>query len=80
MQEVVFELNRRIILYLGFISYQIYFSFQPFFKIEITNLNINWMETRVFLTKILVFEKLDNKIFNNNKIYSIIKKYNRNFL
>jgi hypothetical protein len=74
MQEAAFELNRRVILYLGFTPYQIYFGFQPLSKLEITNPNINRIETRVFLAKALVLEELDNEIFDTKVLYFIIKK------
>jgi hypothetical protein len=73
MQEAAFELNCRVILYLSFIFYQIYFGFQSLFKLEITNPDINRIKARVFLAKILVLEELDNKIFDNKILYSIIK-------
>jgi hypothetical protein len=74
VQEAVFELSRRVILYLGFTFYQIYFGFQPFSKLEITNPNIDRIEARVFLAKVLVFKELDNKIFDNKVFYFIIEK------
>jgi hypothetical protein len=74
VQETAFELNHQVILYLGFIFYQIYFGFQPFSKLEITNPNINRIEARVFLAKVSVLEELDNKIFDTKVLYSIIKR------
>jgi hypothetical protein len=45
-----------------------------FFKLEITNPNINRIKAQAFLAKILVLEELDNKKFDTKIFYFIIKK------
>jgi hypothetical protein len=74
VQEAAFELNRRVILYLGFISYQIYFGFQPSSKLEIANPDINRIEARAFLAEVSALEELDDKIFDIEILYSIVEK------